>query len=96
MAFQLKIEKVLISDNLDNCCLEILTKSGIEVKAETKFSKEELLAEIPVSKIVWEMLKACFNVLECVLNNYIDDGLLTYKYSGMLQIQWNVKYLIVI
>ena len=51
MAFELKIEKVLISDNLDNCCHEILTKNGIEVKAETKMSKEELLAEIPVSTI---------------------------------------------
>ena len=50
MAFQLKIEKVLISDNLDNCCFEILTKNGIEVRAETKLSKEELLAEIPVSE----------------------------------------------
>jgi hypothetical protein len=56
MAFQMKIEKVLISDNLDNCCLEILTKNGIEVKAETKLNKEELLAEIPVSKIVCEGL----------------------------------------
>lgn len=52
MAFQLKIEKVLISDNLDNCCHEILTKNGIEVKAETKLGKDELLAEIPVSKFV--------------------------------------------
>ncbi|XP_028391120.1 D-3-phosphoglycerate dehydrogenase-like [Dendronephthya gigantea] len=47
MAFQLKIEKVLISDNLDNCCPEILTKGGIVVKTETKLTKEELLAEIP-------------------------------------------------
>ena len=52
MAFQLKIEKVLISDNLDNCCHEILTKNGIEVKTETKLSKAELLAEICVSKII--------------------------------------------
>ena len=52
MAFQLKIEKVLISDNLDNCCAEILTKSGIVVRTETKLTKEELLAEIPVSRII--------------------------------------------
>ena len=57
MAFELKIEKVLISDNLDNCCHEILTKNGIEVKAETKLSKEELLAEIPVSRILLYICK---------------------------------------
>lgn len=52
MAFQLKIERVLICDNVDNCCLEILTKNGIEVRAESKLTKEKLLAEIPVSKII--------------------------------------------
>lgn len=49
MAFELKIEKVLISDNLDNCCSEILTNNGLQVKTVSKLTKEELLSEIPVS-----------------------------------------------
>ena len=48
-AFQLKIQNVLISDNLDDCCKEIFSENGINVKVETKLTKEELLKEIPVS-----------------------------------------------
>lgn len=52
MAFQLKIQNVLISDNLDECCKEIFNENGINVKVETKLTKEELLKEIPVS-LTW-------------------------------------------
>ena len=52
MAFQLKIQNVLISDNLDDCCKEIFSENGINVKVETKLTKEELLKEIPVS-LTW-------------------------------------------
>ena len=51
MAFQLKIENVLISDNLDNCCQEILSENGIDVKVDTKLTKEDLLKEISVSTL---------------------------------------------
>ena len=51
MAFSLEIKRVLISDNLDNCCKEILEANGIAVDVKTKLTKEELIAEIPVSRV---------------------------------------------
>lgn len=43
------LRKVLISDEVDPKCVQILQNNGIEVLKNTKLSKEELLAEIPVS-----------------------------------------------
>lgn len=45
MAFTLR--KVLISDEVDQICVDILLESGIEVVKNTKLTKEELIAEIP-------------------------------------------------
>lgn len=41
------LKKVLISDEVDPKCVEVLQANGIEVVKNTKLSKEELLAEIP-------------------------------------------------
>ncbi|XP_071108768.1 D-3-phosphoglycerate dehydrogenase-like [Haliotis cracherodii] len=41
------LRKVLISDEVDPKCVQILQNNGIEVLKNTKLSKEELLAEIP-------------------------------------------------
>ena len=45
----LTLKKVLISDEIDAKCLKILQENGIEAVKKTKLSKEELIAEIPVS-----------------------------------------------
>jgi len=47
MSFSLKT--VLITDEIDQKCVDILQKNGISVNKNTKLSKDELLAEIPVS-----------------------------------------------
>ena len=49
MAFSLDLKRVLISDSVDRCCQTILEANGIHVDLKTKLTKEELLAEIPVS-----------------------------------------------
>jgi len=49
MAFSLDLKRVLISDSVDSCCKTILETNGIVVDLKTKLTKEELLAEIPVS-----------------------------------------------
>ena len=49
MAFNLDLKRVLISDSVDSCCKTILETNGIVVDLKTKLTKEELLAEIPVS-----------------------------------------------
>lgn len=43
----LTLKKVLISDEVDPRCVDILTNNGIQVVKNTKLSKEELLKEIP-------------------------------------------------
>ena len=45
------IKKVLISDEVDQRCVEILQENGIEAVKNTKLSKEELVKEIVVSGI---------------------------------------------
>lgn len=47
MSFQL--QSVLITDEIDAQCVEILQKNGIQVVKNTKLTKEQLVAEIPVS-----------------------------------------------
>ena len=47
MVFPLK--SVLITDEIDQKCVDILKSNGIEVTKSTKLSKEELLVEIAVS-----------------------------------------------
>lgn len=47
MSFQL--QSVLITDEIDSQCVEILQKNGIQVVKNTKLTKEQLIAEIPVS-----------------------------------------------
>ena len=49
MAFSLDLKRVLISDSVDSCCKTILETNGIVVDLKTKLTKDELLAEIPVS-----------------------------------------------
>ena len=45
----ISLRKVLISDEVDPKCVEVLKANGIEVVKNTKLTKDELLAEIPVS-----------------------------------------------
>lgn len=45
----MKLNSVLISDEVDQKCVTILQENGIKVVKNTKLSKEELLKEIPVS-----------------------------------------------
>ena len=45
------IKRVLISDEVDQRCVEILQENGIEAVKNTKLSKEELVKEIVVSGI---------------------------------------------
>lgn len=45
MSFQL--QSVLITDEIDSQCVEILQKNGIQVVKNTKLTKEQLIAEIP-------------------------------------------------
>ena len=47
MSFNL--QNVLISDEVDDKCVDILRSNGIEVVKNTKLSKEQLISEIPVS-----------------------------------------------
>lgn len=49
MSFQL--QSVLITDEIDVQCVEILQKNGIQVVKNTKLTKEQLIAEIPVSNL---------------------------------------------
>ena len=46
----LTLKKVLISDEVDPQCVEILRQNGVDAVLNTKLSKEQLLAEIPVSR----------------------------------------------
>lgn len=41
----------MISDEVDQKCVQILQENGIKVLKNSKLSKEELLKEIPVSNM---------------------------------------------
>lgn len=45
----IELKRVLISDEVDPKCVQILKENGIAVDKNTKLSKEELIQEIPVS-----------------------------------------------
>lgn len=45
----ISLSRVLISDEVDPKCVDILQSHGVEVVTNTKLSKNELIAEIPVS-----------------------------------------------
>ena len=49
----LQIKKVLISDEVDPKCVDILKKNGIEVVKDTSLAKkpDQLIAEIKVSSV---------------------------------------------
>lgn len=42
------INKVLISDEIDEKCMDVLRSNGIEVTKNTKLSKDQLIQEIAV------------------------------------------------
>ena len=48
MAVSLDLKRVLLCDNVDPCCKEILERNGIAADVKSKLTKEELLATIPV------------------------------------------------
>jgi hypothetical protein len=48
MAVSLDIKRVLLCDNVDSCCKDILEANGIAVDVKSKLTKEELLTEITV------------------------------------------------
>ena len=56
MVFELK--KVLISDEVDPRCIEVLKENGVEVVKDTKLrlSKEDFIKEIPVSDFLFHVL----------------------------------------
>lgn len=54
MSFNLS--SVLISDEVDQKCVQILQDNGIKVLKNSKLSKEELLKEIPVSNMFFRKL----------------------------------------
>lgn len=49
MAFA-NLQKVLISDSLDPCCRKILQDGGLQVVEKQNLSKEELIAELQVTR----------------------------------------------
>lgn len=49
MAIPLK--KILVSDAVDNTCVDLLRKYGLEVTCRYKMTKEELIQEIQVSYV---------------------------------------------
>lgn len=51
MSAELDIKRVLISDDVDNQCVEILKASGIDAVKQTKLSKDQLKVEIAVSTV---------------------------------------------
>ena len=52
----MNIEQVLISDQIDENCIDLLNNYEINVVYKTNFSKSELIKEIPVSKILRKIL----------------------------------------
>ena len=44
------LRSVLVSDEVDPLCVELLQKNGIGVTCKYKMPKEDLLKEIPVSE----------------------------------------------
>ena len=80
MSFQLK--KVLISDEIDSRCVEVLHENGVEVVKDTKLrlTKDNFLKEIAVSVMIslrvftsavdWLGMKAtaiCTGSVQCTL-----------------------------
>lgn len=45
------IKNVLVSDAVDTACVDLLKKHSIQVDCKFKLPKDQLIAEIPVSKI---------------------------------------------
>ncbi|KAK3786625.1 hypothetical protein RRG08_027583 [Elysia crispata] len=66
----IQLRKVLISDEVDQKCVEILQKNGIEVTKNTKLSKDELLRIIPEydGLIVRSATKVTSDVIEAGKN----------------------------
>ncbi|KAK3737558.1 hypothetical protein QZH41_017755 [Actinostola sp. cb2023] len=67
MAVSLDLKRVLLCDNVDPCCKEILERNGIAADVKSKLTKEELLAAIPnydglvvrsATKVTEDVLKA--------------------------------------
>lgn len=46
----MNIKKVLVADAVDAACVELLQQNSIEVDCKYKLPKDQLIAEIPVSK----------------------------------------------
>ena len=47
----LKIERILISDEIDNQCVEVLQASNVHTDKKTKLSEDELVEIIPVRSL---------------------------------------------
>ena len=62
----LKLSKVLISDEVDQLCVTVLKDNGIEVVKNTKLTKEQLIAEIPVRQVIL----VCCNFSRMFIINY--------------------------
>lgn len=52
MADGQRLRRVLVSDEVDVACLDMLRSSGIEVDAKTKLDQKQLIKEIPVSWVL--------------------------------------------
>lgn len=52
----IKLNKILISDPVDQAAIDILTARGLQVDVKTGLPKDQLLAVIPVSFKNFELL----------------------------------------
>ncbi|XP_041367375.1 D-3-phosphoglycerate dehydrogenase-like [Gigantopelta aegis] len=66
----LSLKKVLISDDIDPKCIEILQNNGIEVVKKTNLTKEQLISEIPIydGLIVRSATKVTADVINAAAN----------------------------
>ena len=87
----LTLKRVLISDEVDDKCVNILKDNGIEAVKNTKLTSEQLIAEIPVSwtRPLWrEYGLSTVNII-CVQN--IMYGL-DLEYSIYTNLWYKPKY----
>lgn len=69
MAGSLDLKRVLLCDNVDSCCKDILEANNIAVDVKNKLTKEELLTEI---KVLLYILITNISFLAFSLINWID------------------------
>lgn len=61
----IQLEKVLISDDVDPKCVDILQSNSIQVVQNTTLTKEQLIAEIPVCVFFFGFVLFCLTSKSC-------------------------------